>query len=395
MEPLQFSQPTVDKALTLCRDITEWIRNVQAPWVAEYVSPGVIPFSVDHFNRSEPAASWNYAFATMAMLAAGQYFKNEMYLEIANRFGRIMRSLQIRDPEFTEHYGGIREVSAVCPFSYTRDATAAGWGFIELYRQTQNKVYLRSAELFGDWFLRRALDENGYPLTAVQFEPPFGDTSQEEHSNVEKSWNNALANCQGGCLNFMYQLYSVTKDNKWVEPMVRLADFFVDYIQQDNGFYLSLDRKTQKPLGQDYILNSLHHGNDDFGSLGLLCVYRLTGNDKYLDSVKRFLKAIWAQQRSDGFFGDYVSATPVVLNISFEAMALLDEHLFTNEVFEKAIKALFTVQKSPLESMRMRNALQEKCNSTTLVTMRANCYAVIVLLKILGGVDNYLSAKRV
>jgi uncharacterized protein YyaL (SSP411 family) len=379
------------KGLEVARSIADWICNVQSPWMEESPAPGVIPFSIDHLNNIMPAPSWNYAFAFMGLAGAYKAFGDERYKEVAIRLSKVLKSLQILDPFHQEHYGAIRETSPLCPWCYTRDATSGGWGLIEMYRLTQQQEYFERAKLFGQWLMRKGLDENGYPWSGVQFEPPFAESGLE-HCKVEEYWNHSLANCQGGCLNFFYQIYKATDDKSWCRPMQSIADIFVDYIQQSNGFYLSIDRKTKKPLKDDYSLNVLHHCNDDLGSLGLLCMYRLSKNPKYLNSVKRFLEAAWAQQRSDGFFEDSVAAIPIVLNATYESKDLIKIDGLDDKKIEQALAAMFSVQKDEFHNTLMRGALQEHCSKTYVVTMRANCYALILLLKLFAGVEEYLCA---
>ncbi len=384
-----FSNAQKEKGLEAAHLIADWICNVQAPWMEESSAPGVIPFSIDHLNNIMPAPSWNYAFASMGMASAYKTFGDERYKTVAIRLSKVLKSLQIFDPFLKEHYGAIRETSSLCPWCYTRDAASGGWGLIEMYRFTNDDEYLERAKLFGDWFLRKGLDENGYPWAGVQFEPPFGK-SGAEHTNVEDEWNHTWANCEGGCLNFFYQMYKVTGDKSWCEPMQKIADIFVDYIQQDSGFYMSIDRKTKKPLESNYSLNVLHHCNDDLGSLGLLCMYRLSNNPKYLNSVKKFLQAAWSQQRDDGFFEDSVAATPIVLNAIYESKDLIKIDGLDNKKIERAIAAMFSVQKDKFHNTLMRGALQEHSSKTYVVTMRANCYALILLLKLFAGIEEYL-----
>ena len=384
-----FDDSLKEKGLNLARDIAEWICNVQSPWTEGIATPGAIPFSVDYMDNRVPAPSWNYAFASMGMAAAYRAFGDERYRETAVQLGKVLGSLQILDPFHKKHHGGIRELSPLCPWCYTRDATSGGWGFVDMYRFTGEQEYLERAKLFGKWLIKYGLDEEGYPWGGVQFEPPFRSTG-EEHTNAHDAFKDLHENCEGGCLNFFYQIYKATNDKNWCEPMKTIADIFVDEVQQDSGFFTVIDRKTKEPLPNDDVYNKLHRGNDDLGTLGLLCTYHVTKDERYLASIKKFLDAAWSMQEQDGLFEDSVAATPVILNITYESQGFVTVDGLTAEKIEHSINALFAMQKARYEPPFTRGALAEYRSKQYEVTMRANCYALIVLLKLFAGVEDYL-----
>ena len=378
------SNSVKEQGLKVGRNIADWICNAQSPWAEASAAPGVIPFSVDHLNVEIAAPSWNYAYAFMGLAGAYKALGDERYKAVALRLGTVLKSFQILDPFHKEHYGAIREMSPLCPWCFTRDAISGGWGLVEMYRFTKEEEYLERAKLFGQWVLRKGLDEEGYPWFGVQLEPKF---YPHTGAHIE---NDIQGNFQGGGLNFFYQMYKVTGDKEWCKPMTAIADIFVDHVQQDSGYFVSIYRATKKPVASSDAYAMLHRGNDDLGTLGLLGMYDITTNKKYLASVKKFLDAVWAAQRQDGFFEDSVAASAIILNATYEARELVEIEGLTDEKIERAIKAMLSAQ-TIYDHPRVRGALREQCNSQySMVTMRANCYALILLMKLFAGVNEYL-----
>ena len=370
--------------LKVARGIADWICTVQQPWVECGWSPGALPFSVDAADNRFPAPSWNYAFASMGLMAAYKFFGEERYKTTALRLGSVLKTFQILDPFHQEHYGAIREHSPLCPWCYTRDSISGAWAFLELFRFTDENEYLERAKLFGKWLIEKGLDSEGYPWFGIQLEPKF-DPESPRHIQ-----NDIQGNFQGGSLNFFHKLLKATKDEKWKKFMPPIADIFTEYIQQQNGYFVSVFRDGKKPVQPEDPYARLHRGNDDFGTLGLLCMYELYKDDKYLNSCSKFLEAVWADQRTDGLFEDSLAAIPVVLNATYYAEGLIDIKQLNEEKVIMAFKGIYNSISDGKLNPNMKNALIEKISNPYEVTMRANCYALLFLLKIFGGIKDYL-----
>jgi uncharacterized protein YyaL (SSP411 family) len=376
------------QGLDVARGIADWVCNLQSPWIAEMPSPGIIPFEV---NDSTPmvnsAPEWNYAFLSMGLASAWKTFKDERYKIVCDRLMQVLSSYQILDPFHLEHFGAIREHSPLCPWCYTRDGISGGWGFLEYYRFTQNPQYLKRAELFGEWVTKKGLDSEGYPWFGVLLDPTF-DGCPQDHIK-----NDVQGNFQGGALNFFYQMYKETGDKKWASYMKPIADIFVDYVQQENGYFVSILRDTKKPVPSNDPYAMLHRGNDDLGTIGLLGMHRLSNDKKYLAAIEKFLNAVWADQRADAFFENSVAASPVIINVTWQMKDLLKLEKVTSEKFNAAIEAMLNARCDGFRASHMRGALREHVVSDVVQpTMRANGYALITLLKLFAGRDEYLCA---
>ena len=191
----------------------------------------------------------------------------------------------------------------------------------------------------------------------------------------------------GGCLNFFYQLFLATEDRKWAGGFFEhIADHFCACIQQEDGFFRTVERVTGKVPPQDP-QNGLHRCNDDFGTLGLLCAHRVYPKPEYLRSVEKFIRAATAQQRPDGGFEQSCAAIPVVLNVIREAGDQLKLDL-PPQLEEKALGALFSRQYPKDEDPALAGGLDE--TDRNFACSRSVAYALLYLLKVYGGDRRFL-----
>ena len=385
LTPSRDLEPLRQPGLACARGIADWWCLTQSPHRDDNSSAGRLPFMIEIEGHGHDGIQWNSAFGLMGLLAAARAFDEPRYAAAALRAGRYLKTLQIFDPFLPEHYGAIREMAPQTPWCYTRDALSAAWGFIELYRYTGEAEYLERARLWGEWFLLRGLDPEGWPISGVQFEPWFEQSyaSSQMLEHVQGSF-------QGGCLNFLYHLSQETGDKKWVGPVFTgIADHFIRYIQQPSGHFATIDRVTKLPPSADPQAG-LHRVNDDLGTLGLLCAYRVTGDRRYLDSIERFLNAVLSAQRADGFFEDSVASIPVVLNILHEVGDLVSVPALAPDAVARALRALYSRQSDGNVNPLMRGGMVETLAPS--VCARSSGYSLIFLLKLFAGIPDYLTA---
>ncbi|MDD4890107.1 MAG: hypothetical protein PHU85_09265 [Phycisphaerae bacterium] len=386
------SRETRDAAMECARGIADWLCMVQSPFTDDLPPAGQFPWIIHPDGRQFPANNWNYAFAIMGLLHASKVFGQPRYERAALAMGDFLKGLQIFDPFHKEDYGAIREVTPYTRWCYTRDALSVAWSFIELHRHTKDPEYLERARLWGEWFLRKGRDEEGWPLWGHVFGPFFEAAKTQMRNDIQGSF-------QGGSLNCLYHMNKVTGDRKWIgDSFTTIADFLIAHVQQDSGFYASIERATHKPPPADP-QNNLHRANDDLGTLGLLAACKVTGNKAYLASAEKFLRAVFAGQLEDGRFEESVACIPVVLNVLHEGEGMLQAGIAPQEARVRALNALFAAQSDGRFNPLMRGAILENgathkeqvIGRQSFVCARSSCYALIVLLKLATGHREYLT----
>lgn len=394
---MEVSAALKSQALECAKGIADWLCNIQAAAVGDAYPPiGYFPWIIHPDDvKKIPANNWNYAFACMGLLGAFKTFQNPRYERAALNIGRHLKSLQILDPFHGDDYGAIREITPFTPWCYTRDALSVAWAFIELYRHTKDAEYLERARLWAEWFLKKGCDADGWPLWGHQFEPLM----DAEKPGPQMS-NEIQGSFQGGSLNFLYQLHKETQDAKWIgEPFIKIADHFIKYNQGPSGFFGHVLRTTKQPPDKDP-QGGLHRANDDLGTLGLLCAYKVTGNKAYLLASEKYLKAVFDGQMIDGRFEESVACIPVVMNVLHEGQKVFALPWLKNDAIEKALKVLIDSQSDGRFNPRMFGGILEngpagkllpQSGNKSYVCARSSCYALIILPKIITGNRDYLN----
>jgi uncharacterized protein YyaL (SSP411 family) len=383
---MKFQESINKQGLDAARKLADWLCRAQFPMIEMNGDAGRVLYLIDEYGRGFSGCQWNAAFAVMGWLGAYKAFNDEQYLTSAMGAARYLKSLQVFNPFMKKHYGAIREMTSQTTWCYPRDSISAGWAFLELYRFTGEKEWLDRATLFADWFLREALDPDGWPYWGVVLE----DLMEKKYP--PQICNDVQGCFHGGSLNFFYQLAKVTGDNQWTGDFyIRMADYFVDHIQQKDGFFRSIERKTRSVPHNDPQLG-LHRANDDLGTLGLLGAYKVTGNNKYLRAIEKYLTAVFAKQDGEGMFENSVAGIPVVLNILHETGDLLNVPSATEDACTNALQALYLAQELCRRNLGSYGGiLEDPRGNSHYVCIRSSCYSLIYLLKEFSGITNYLT----
>lgn len=373
------------EGMQCANNLANWYYNNQVCFCDYIFSAGTFPSTITFYGQaSDRVCNWQLAFAAMAQFSASKAFDEDLFAYSGEMMINYLKTLQIFDPYNKEHYGAIREMSQHTPWCYVRDALSGAWGFLEYYRLTGEEEYLERAKLWAEWYYKHGCNEDGLPLWGVEFAPPISDGTPE-------MLNDILGCFHGGSLNFFYQLYKETGDEKYVgEKFVNFANFFLEHCQQEDGFFVSVNNKSGKSVEKDP-QDGLHRSNDDFSTLGLLAAYRVTGDRKFLDGIARFLDGCFKQQNEDGSFEKSVAGIPVVLNIMIEAEGLIGP--WPESWLDGAYRALeYLLGRSNKGDVvpKLRGAIDEYGDGA--VCTRSSAYALIVLTKIFAGEERFLAA---
>ena len=149
-----------------------------------------------------------------------------------------------------------------------------------LYSLEKDEIFLERAKLAADWLINKAKHKSGGILTRYFYDKSsfMGSFENEEIFSFD---------C-GMVLNGMTSLYKISKDKKYLEFCEELANFMINKMQkQDGSFYAVYDAKNNKLIddGEKWSTQSgcLHAKL----SIGLINLYEITKNNKYLESSKK------------------------------------------------------------------------------------------------------------
>ena len=376
------------KCLESARNAAEYIYRSQNCQGQAY---GYLPSGIESERYIEyKPAQWTIAFGSMALLAASSAFQEERFRKASLLAAEYIKSLQVFSPFLKEDYGAFNESGPHTNWCYTRDSVSAAWSFLVLYKATHNEEYLERARLFAEWFVRRTLDPDGWPVSRVFFTREAHDaiTSRPGGENIDE-FANVQGYFQGGGLNFFKLLAETSGDGKWVSEMyLRMADLLVDRMQEPCGNYNSVKIATKEFNPPKYV-------RDDFCSLGLIGAYKLTKNPKYIQSVEKYLRYAFSIQLPDGSFkdDDSIASIPEILNAAYEAEGLMDTSFISEDAVKSAFDFLFKRQYDGWLYRKMAGGFIEETfvdiNSwpppVFTIHLRGTSYATLFLLKMATG----------
>lgn len=164
-----------------------------------------------------------------------------------------------------------------------------------LYKLSDDKLFLERARSAADWLMNKAQHKTGGILCRYFYDKAnfMGSFENEEIFSFD---------C-GMVLNGVTSLYKLTKDKEDLEFCVRVANFMINKMQKPDGsFYAVYDAKNERLIddGEKWSTQSgcLHAKL----SIGLINLYELTKDERYLDSAKKVCDNSLKYQLKDGRF---------------------------------------------------------------------------------------------
>ena len=118
-------------------------------------------------KKEVPGINWTHGRAQFILSEAYKITGNQKYIESMEIGARYMRALQPLDPYYPVTYGSIREEIPQAARGGVLDGAQCASGFLMLYHATKNPDYLRRGRVFCEYLLRNWREDKGMPWFAV------------------------------------------------------------------------------------------------------------------------------------------------------------------------------------------------------------------------------------
>jgi len=222
--------------------------------------------------------SWTQGRGIITLLQAYEATQKPEYLKAAIQAAEYIKHLQILDARSPRRFGAIREECPASWYVYPRDALEAGLGLTYLWRITRDDEYLYRARLFADWFVRVAMQPDGWTTAGVML------YQGDDHPNA-----NRRSYCLGGGAYFFAYLFRITGDSAYLDRgFCPLAAYQLEHYVREDGVTMARARAERSAAGPDAGRYAGVSVNDDCCGINLLVAWKELGEEVYLDRSIRY-----------------------------------------------------------------------------------------------------------
>ena len=340
-----------------------------------------------HNNKARGMVVWGQAIAIMNMydlvlrgLSSGKYAAIKLAAD-------YLKSLQVTDFRLPKSIGGFRENSPQGTESYPRDAATGAFGLCRLFKETQDEEWLDRAKLFADWWINSGTDDNGWPYLSFDHQRQQGHNRPIDETGKETGPEYVKGDWQAGSGIFFYQLYKLTKDERYIEqgldPLIKgLAKIYEDNRGKPivDGFHGSVP---------------ISYGNDDFALVALICAYRLKREKKLLDLIIDRVAQQNKLMAEDGSYPSYGGSFVCgINNLEFLKLAEVEKlKLDTSEIercLRKSAEFNLSLQVKEGADLRFLGGVYGQSNysvSRTIIHSRCTGYSINFFLRLESGLE--------
>ena len=360
-----------ERMLEYCRLIAGWYVNNQnrkgRPWGDVDDSADLGRFIYEYSpvtGKCRGNGVWGQATGMMGLLGLAKRldWAGDPYREAAIAAGGYLMSLQILDHRDERLFGGLREHHPQDTWSYPRDGATGAMGLCVLYRETKKEEYLYRARLFADWYIRNAMNKDGWPCYTYFFNKREGEWREPG------VW-------QAGAGLMFYYLYRLTGEKRYIKEGLR-------------PLMAGYKRIYAKSEGLDEL------GQDDFAAvtaMGACLVYK---DAKLLNYVRRRTRAILKHQDADGSCPGMSGAFMAGLTWQNYVRFIREKKLRVSPApYKKAIQKVVefapAIQERDPSDLRAYGGLYGQSNfnvSRQWIHHRSTGYSLIFMVRAEGGV---------
>jgi uncharacterized protein YyaL (SSP411 family) len=319
---------------------------------------------------------WTQARGIMCCLSAYERTKKKKYLETAERAAEYLNGLQIMDQRDPRFYGAMHEEIYCSDRSNIRDAVEAALAWVFLYRVTKKKEYLYRAELWAGWWLKYAVDKEGFPFGYYGLVDGKGSRSDFSFS--------------GACGMLLFALYKATRKAKYKTAFKRMVDTYIRrFVRKKDNVILAgvfMTHHAGKGAEAGVALN------DDGGGVTILQAYKLLNDKRYLKVAEDYGDYILKQALPYQFY----SAHPSRFNFLMDLARVSGRKKYADHVTKNIhhlLKLQYSNKKQPLHHGAFRGEDEpaewyapKGSKPLEFVNNRMTAYSVMTLFKMDGKV---------
>ncbi len=221
------------------------------------------------------------------------------------------------------------------PYIYSE---ITGYGIttlLYLYKQTKEELLLDKAKLAGDWLINVAMHKCGGVKTRDYSDDKTGDYSFD--SEVLLSFDNGMV------LYGLINLYKVTGIDFYLDNAIKIADFLLNMQRPDGMFFATYDAKTGEMNDATDKWSTQSGSYHCKIAMGMIDIYEITGDEKYLRSAISICNASLKLQEEDGRFVTFRDTGGTHLHphsYSAEGLIYAGVKLKDNKYIQAAAKAI-------------------------------------------------------
>ncbi|OGS35662.1 MAG: hypothetical protein A2293_01575 [Elusimicrobia bacterium RIFOXYB2_FULL_49_7] len=253
------------------------IRHTWPHWTADAGRFASTVNIADPTERIGYSICWNTARGVQALLSAYLLSKNPEDLKTAQLGMEFVKSCQIFEPEFPHHAGACKEENAQTDHIASRDTVEAVQGFTNLYAVTKDPVALLRAKAGADWLTGWFL-EKGYPNGYIWHK------YQDDKGSVCDDFSRLMLSA---AVLVLAQLDALTGEKRYTRHIPTFMDWVIEKSLEKDGALKIHD-------GTDVSHHAVKAGplagcftNDDGAGVAMIAAWRATGSERYRVSALR------------------------------------------------------------------------------------------------------------
>jgi len=311
---LDIPQDLLMKADDLCRQWFDFAATlqVQGGWQCHYEWPGLTPTEAPGTYSVLAEDEYTVRYTMPGFLRAYQVLRDERYLRAAELAGQLL--LETQDSNGAWCQGYIAMPDGLFPVSPGNASIEEGTQtdpirfLAYLHRVTGKEVYLEGCRKGGELVLAAQNSDGSWPLS-------FSSRSMSRFGGYSgySTLNDGTTNWGMKTMLIMYQ---VTGEEKYLDALRRSGDWLIN-VQAGPPTYGWAEQYTPdgKPAwARDFEPPACCTTALSYAAQGLLLMYDVTGDDKYLEPLRKYLG--WAESLPEDKRGwrnyDFETGEPVV-----------------------------------------------------------------------------------